>query len=81
MSCLDAKKQRASSIVSNGSIVGSPLRKGSKTYDKKNMPKLSKFSAGLDEDYFVWKDATVNSMGISDFGIYLKDKAVLPVVS
>lgn len=70
MSCLDAKKQRASSISSTGSIVGSPSRKGSETYDKKNMPKLSKFSAGLDEDYFVlWKDATVNSMGISGFGI------------
>lgn len=75
MSCLDAKKQRASSISSTGNIVGSNSREGSETYDKKNMPKLSKFSAGLDEDYFVWKDATVNSMGISGFGIYLKDKA------
>lgn len=37
MSCLDAKKQRASSISSTGSIVGSNLRKGSETYDKKNM--------------------------------------------
>jgi hypothetical protein len=71
MSQLDASKQKTSPA---GSLVGSPLRKGSELYDKKNMPKLSKFS-GLDEDYFAWKDATVNSMGIGGFGIFLKDAA------
>jgi hypothetical protein len=39
------------------------------------MPRLEKFS-GLDEDYFAWKDATVNSMGIYGFDIFfLKDSA------
>jgi hypothetical protein len=54
---------------------GSPARKGSaaaEIYDKKNMPKLEKFS-GFDEDYFAWKDTTVNSMGIFCFGVFLKD--------
>ena len=38
------------------------------------MPKLSKLS-DLDEDCFAWKDATVNSMGIGGFGIFLKGKS------
>ncbi len=71
MSHLDTSKKKA---TSDSSVVGSPSRKRSDTYDKKNMPKLSKLS-DLDKDYFAWKDATVNSMGIGGFGIFLKGKS------
>lgn len=55
--------------------VGSPPRKNSSNdlYDKKNLPKLTKFS-GLDEDFFEWKDSTITSMGIYGFDIFLKDE-------
>ena len=37
------------------------------------MPKLGKFS-GLDEDYFSWKDTTVNLMGVHGFSVFLTNK-------
>jgi hypothetical protein len=57
--------------------VSSPLRKGSggsdsSKYDKKNLPKLEKFS-GLAEDYFAWKDTTITNLGIYGFDIFLRD--------
>ena len=68
---LAADRKRANS---SGSATGSPARKNSSssdhTYDKKNMPKLGKFS-GLDEDYFSWKDTTVNLMGVHGFSNFL----------
>jgi hypothetical protein len=36
------------------------------------MPKLGKFS-GLNEDYFSWKDTTVNLMGVHGFSLFLTD--------
>ena len=67
-------------IAGSGSAsVSSPTRKGSSgsdssKYDKKNLPKLEKFSS-LPEDYFTWKDATVTPLGIYGFDIFLKDDA------
>lgn len=54
--------------------IGSPSRRGTtvQVYDKKSLPTLDKFS-GLDEDYFAWKETTVNSMGIHGFGRFLSD--------
>jgi hypothetical protein len=51
--------------------VGSPSRRGPavQVYDKKSLPTLEKFS-GLDEDYFAWKDTTVNSMGIHGLDVF-----------
>jgi hypothetical protein len=70
----DRKHQSASGSVS----VSSPTRKGSSgsdsKYDKKNLPKLEKFS-GLAEDYFAWEDATVTTLGIYGFDIFLRDDA------
>jgi hypothetical protein len=64
--------------VSGSSPVSSPTRKGSSgsdsKYDKKNLPKLEKFS-GLAEDYFAWKDATVTTLGIYGFDIFLRNDA------
>jgi hypothetical protein len=56
---------------------GSPSRRGPavQVYDKKSLSTLDEFS-GLDEDYFAWKDTTVNSMGIHGFGRFLNDASV-----
>ena len=71
---LAADKKRA---ISSGSAANSPSRKSSSSpdsvYDKKNMSKLGKFT-GLDEDYFAWKDSTVNLMGVHGFSNVLTDK-------
>ncbi len=52
--------------------VNSPTRRGVQDFDKKAVPTLEKFS-GREEDYFVWKEATVNVLGTAGFGRLLTD--------
>jgi hypothetical protein len=76
LSCLHHGMGKPSASPGSGSV-SSPTRKSSggndpSKYDKKNLPKLEKFS-GLAEDYFAWKDATITTLGIYGFDIFLRD--------
>jgi hypothetical protein len=52
---------------------GSPPRtRAVQVFDKKTVPTLDKFS-GHDEDYFAWREATINVMGTAGFGRFLDD--------
>ena len=52
---------------------GSPPRNRTvQVFDKKTVPTLEKFS-GHDEDYFAWREATINVMGTAGFGRFLDD--------
>lgn len=50
----------------------SPSRQSAPVFDKKAVPTLDKFS-GQDEDYFTWKEATINALGTAGFGRFLDD--------
>ena len=45
-------------------------------YDKKSVPTLDKFS-GVDEDYFDWKESTIETLGTAGFQRFLDDAAVI----
>jgi hypothetical protein len=62
-----ASKQRYS-----GAGASSPTRRAVQVFDKKAVPTLDKFT-GHDEDYFTWKEATVNVLGTAGFGRFLDD--------
>ena len=62
-----AAKRRSYTTPTN-----SPTRRAVQVFDKKAVPTLEKFS-GLDEDYFAWKEATVNVLGTAGFGRLLTD--------
>ena len=52
---------------------GSPPRtRAVQVFDKKTVPTLDKFS-GHDEDYFAWRETTINVMGTAGFGRFLDD--------
>ena len=53
----------------------SPTRRAVQVFDKKAVPTLDKFN-GHDEDYFTWKEATVNVLGTAGFGRFLTDPAM-----
>jgi hypothetical protein len=68
VSTVTSSKQRAtSSTVSN-----SPTRRTAQAFDKKAVPTLDKFT-GRDEDYFAWKESTINVLGTAGFGRFLTD--------
>lgn len=53
----------------------SPLRRAIQVFDKKAVPTLDKFS-GQDEDYFTWRESTINVLGTAGFGRFLDDSAM-----
>ena len=61
--------------VSSGGSASSPTRREVQVFDKKAVPTLDKFS-GHDEDYFTWKEATVNVLGTAGFGRFLDDHSM-----
>jgi hypothetical protein len=67
---VNAAKRRLYTTPTN-----SPTRRAVQVFDKKAVPTLEKFS-GLDEDYFAWKEATVNVLGTAGFGRLLTDPDV-----
>jgi hypothetical protein len=71
VSSVTASKRRVSSEGS----AASPTRRAVQVFDKKAVPTLDKFS-GHDEDYFTWKEATVNILGTAGFGRFLDDKSM-----
>ena len=54
-------------------IPGSPARKTVQVFDKNTVPTLDKFS-GRDEDYFTWKESTINVLGAAGLGRFLTDQ-------
>ena len=50
----------------------SPSRRTVQVFDKKAVPTLDKFS-GQDEDYFTWRESTINILGTAGFGRFLDD--------
>lgn len=69
---VSAVKKRSSS--SGGS--SSPARKSVQVFDKNAVPTLDKFS-GRDEDYFTWKESTINVLGAAGLGRFLTDPQML----
>lgn len=55
--------------VSPGSPAGA---RSVQVFDQKAIPTLDKFS-GLDEDYFTWRELTINILGTAGFGRFLDD--------
>ena len=53
----------------------SPPSRTVQVIDKKAVPTLEKFS-GLDEDYFAWRELTVNTLGAACLGRLLDDKTM-----
>ncbi|KAI2490879.1 hypothetical protein MHU86_23702 [Fragilaria crotonensis] len=72
VSAVTTFKQRGST---GSGAASSPTRRAVQAYDKKAVPTLDKFS-GHDEDYFTWKEATVNVLGTAGFGRFLDDPAL-----
>jgi hypothetical protein len=54
----------------------SPARKSVQVLDKNTVPTLDKFT-GRDEDYFAWKESTINVLGAAGMGRFLTDKQML----
>ncbi|KAI2513043.1 hypothetical protein MHU86_1334 [Fragilaria crotonensis] len=54
----------------------SPSRNLVQVFDKKAVPTIEKFN-GHDEDYFSWKESTINVPGTAGFSRFLDDKAVV----
>jgi hypothetical protein len=54
-------------------VPGSPARKTVQVFDKNTVPTLDKFS-GRDEDYFTWKESTINVLGAAGLGRFLTDQ-------
>lgn len=54
----------------------SPARKTVQVFDKNTVPTLDKFS-GRDEDYFAWKESTINVLGAAGLGRFLTDNQML----
>lgn len=54
----------------------SPARKSVQVLDKNTVPTLDKFT-GRDEDYFAWKESTINVLGAAGVGRFLTDKQML----
>jgi hypothetical protein len=55
----------------------SPSSRSVQIFDKKAVPTLDKFT-GHDEDYFTWKESTINALGTAGFGRFLSE-AVLAI--
>ena len=53
-------------------VPSSPARRTAPVFDKKAVPTLDKFT-GRDEDYFTWKESTINVLGTAGFGRFLTD--------
>jgi hypothetical protein len=45
-------------------------------FDKKAVPTLDKFS-GHDEDYFTWRESTINMLGTAGFGRFLDEDTMI----
>jgi hypothetical protein len=54
------------------SNASSPARRSVQIFDKKAVPTLDKFS-GHDEDYFAWRESTINILGTAGFGRFLDE--------
>ena len=50
----------------------SPSRRALQVFDKKAVPNIDKFS-GKDEDYFTWRESTINILGTAGFGRFLDE--------
>jgi hypothetical protein len=59
-----------------GSSSASPARRSVQIYDKKSVPTLAKFT-GFDEDYFDWKESTIETLGTAGFQRFLDDAVVI----
>ncbi|KAI2499912.1 hypothetical protein MHU86_14582 [Fragilaria crotonensis] len=57
---------------STSSNASSPARRSVQIFDKKAVPTLDKFS-GHDEDYFAWRESTINILGTAGFGRFLDE--------
>ena len=69
VSAVMSSKQRATA----SNVPSSPARRGvQEVFDKKAVPTLDKFT-GRDEDYFAWKESTINMLGTAGFGRFLTD--------
>lgn len=64
------------STPSSGSPYSPSRVAAAQVFDKKAVPTIEKFS-GLDEDYFAWKESTINSLGTAGFSRFLDDKSVV----
>lgn len=69
---VSAVKQHSAPRTANGS----PARKTVQVFDKNTVPTLDKFS-GRDEDYFAWKESTINVLGAAGLGRFLTDTQML----
>jgi hypothetical protein len=54
---------------------GSPSRKSVTVFDKNSVPELNKFS-GNDEDYFEWRESTIDKLGSAGCFDFLVDEAM-----
>lgn len=59
-----------------GTIPESPNRRSVQLFDKKAVPTLGKFNCH-DEDYFDWKESTINALGTAGLNRFLHDPAVI----
>jgi hypothetical protein len=60
----------------SGSSPASPARRSVQIYDKKSVPTLAKFT-DFDEDYFDWKESTIEMLGTAGFQRFLDDPVVI----
>jgi hypothetical protein len=67
--------KRSPAISKSTALSGSPTDRTDQAYDKKTVPTLDKFS-GQDEDYFTWKESTINKLGIAGVGRFVDDELI-----
>ena len=72
------KRVKSASGASSAPLTNpnSPSRRSVQVFDKKAVPTLDKFS-GHDEDYFAWKESTINVLGTAGFGRFLSEKTMV----
>ena len=63
-------------VSHRGSQPHSPSRRSVQVFDKKAVPTIDKFN-GCDEDYFTWKESTINSLETAGFSRFLDDTTVI----
>ena len=66
----NASKQ---STYKTSSPESSPSHRSVQIFDKKAVPTLEKFS-GRDEDYYTWRESTINILGTASYGGFVDDE-------
>ena len=71
-------KKASGALSAPSSNLSSLSRHSVQVFDKTAVSTLDKFS-GYDEEYFTWKESTINALGSAGFGLFLSETTVTTI--